>query len=186
MPDTSKIAADIAAELDAALASLAGLALRDLDRDGDVLRLSLGEARTIATADGATREAGTHEIHVACAWRWAAPDRIVVGSFDLMTPADPEADLDDFDWDAPGASWLDVRIDELRERLAVSPVTVRVASRDALLGLRLALSDDTAFEAFPNSTPTGHVSTEFWRLSQPGRDVAHLVAGTFGLDRETA
>jgi hypothetical protein len=175
---------DLLSDLDAALDALAGLAFRDLGRAGDVLWLSFGETRTLAGDDGREHAVGSHAIHVACPWRWAAPDRVVVGSGDLLTPADPEAELDDFDWDEPGASWLDVRIDELRARLAETPVAVRRVTRDAWLGLRVELDDNSVLEAFPNSTPTGHVSTEFWRLSQPGRDVAHWVAGTFGLDRE--
>ena len=174
-----------AAALDAALALLAGLPVRDLARDADALVVSLGASHTATDAEGDRHELGSHEVRIACAWRWLAPDRVILGSGDLLTPADPEADLEDFDWDEPGASWLDVRLEELRVRLAGSPRTVRRAATDAWLGLRLELDDGTVLEAFPNSTPTGHVSTEFWRLLEPGRDVPHLVAGTFGLDLET-
>lgn len=177
--------ADLNADVDAALAALAGLPLARVSRAGDTLWLQLGALRPVATDDG-EREVGTHALLVACPWRWVAPDRVIVGSGDLMTPADPEAELEDFDWDEPGASWLDVRLAELSERLADAPLSVTRATRDAWLGLRVELSDGSALELFPNSTPTGHVSTEFWRLLRPGSDAAHLVAGTFGLDRETA
>jgi hypothetical protein len=176
---------DHTADLDAALAALAGLPLVTLARAGDTLWVHLGEHGTLAGEDGDTHVVGTHALHVSCPWRWVAPDRVVVGLGDLLTPADPEAELDDFDWDAPGASWLDVRLGELVERLAESPVSVRDVTRDAWLGLRLMLDDGSALECFPNSTPTGHVSTEFWRVLQPGRDAAHVVAGTFGVDVET-
>ena len=153
-------------ELDATLAALAGLALARLGRAGDTLWIQLGPLQTIDGDDGdaSPREVGTHG--------------------DLLTPADADVELEDYDWDEPGASWLDVRLGELNERLAQSPRTVRRATRDAWLGLRLALDDDSTIELFPNSTPTGHVSTEFWRVLQPGSAAPHLVTGTFGIDRE--
>ena len=173
-------------ELDATLAALAGLALARLGRAGDTLWIQLGPLQTIDgdDGDGGPREVGTHALHVACPWRWCASDRVLVGSGDLLTPADADVELEDYDWDEPGASWLDVRLGELNERLVQSPRTVRRATRDAWLGLRLALDDDSTIELFPNSTPTGHVSTEFWRVLQPGSAAPHLVTGTFGIDRE--
>ena len=170
-------------ELDTALAALAGLALAQFGRAGDTLWIQLGPLHTIEGDEG-PREVGTHALHVSCPWRWCASDRVLVGSGDLLTPADAGVELEDYDWDEPGASWLDVRLGELNERLAASPRTVRRAARDAWLGLRLELDDDSLVELFPNSTPTGHVSTEFWRVLQPGSDAAHLVTGTFGIDRE--
>jgi hypothetical protein len=177
-------------DLDETLAGLVGLPLSRLTRSGDTLWIQLGDRA--APADDATNgagsapaEDGTLALLVACPWRWAAADRILVGSGDLLTPADPDAELEDFDWDEPGASWLDVRLAELAERLATDPPVVRAAIADPWLGLRIELSDASALELFPNSTPTGHVSTEFWRLLRPGTEVPHLVAGTFGVDRES-
>ena len=179
MPDTTPDAA-----LDATLTSLAGLALARLARAGDGHVLHLGALRTVEGEDG-PREVGTHTLLVACPWRWCAPDRVLVGSGDLLTPADADVELEDYDWDEPGASWLDVRLDELSTRLADAPLSVRRAVRDAWLGLRLELVDDSVIELFPNSTPTGHVSTEFWHvISATGEGAVHLVTGTFGIDRE--
>ena len=175
---------DIARAMDDALAALAGLPVVTLARAGDALWLHLGERRTVEAADG-PREVGTHAIVVACPWRWVAPDRVIVGSGDLLTPADADVELDDFDWDEPGASWLDVRLGELVVRLADAPLAVRHAARDAWLGLRVELDDGSALECFANSTPTGHVSTEFWRVMRERVEgTEHLVAGTFGIDRE--
>ena len=183
MPDDDKAGAPLDAALDAALDALAGLALSRLGRTGDTLWIQLGPLREIDGDDG-PREVGAWALHVACPWRWLATDRLVVGSGDLLTPADADVELEDYDWDEPGASWLDVRLGELAAHLAGSPASIFRATRDRWLGLRLELDDDTMIELFPNSTATGHVSTEFWRLFQPGTGGAHLVTGTFGVDRE--
>ena len=175
--------ASLDAELDAALAALDGLTLSRLERVADTLWIQLGALRTIEGAEG-PRDVGEWALHVSCPWRWCASDRVLVGSGDLLTPADADVELEDYDWDEPGASWLDVRLGELAAHLAGSPVSVFRATRDRRLGLRLELDDDTVLELFPNSTPTGHVSTEFWRVFQPGTGEAHLVGGTFGIDRE--
>lgn len=179
--------------LDETLVGLVGLPLWKMTRAGDTLWIQFGERRPVdgsagsngAGTEGAGHEMGTLALLVACPWRWVADDRILVGSGDLLTPADPDAELEDFDWDAAGASWLDVRLEELATRLAADPPVVRTAIADPWLGLRVELSDATALELFPNSTPTGHVSTEFWRLLQPGTEAPHLVTGTFGVDRES-
>jgi hypothetical protein len=51
-------------------------------------------------------------------------------------------------------------------------------------GFSLELTGGMRLDAFPNSTPTGHVATEFWRLSRPGVPVPHFVVGTFGVERD--
>ena len=181
MPDAGTAATSPDAALDDALAALTGLAISRVGRAGDSLWIHLGPLQTVDGDEG-PREIGAWALHVSCPWRWIATDRVVVGSGDLLTPADADVELEDYDWDEPGASWLDVRLGELAARLAESPVSIFRATRDRWLGLRLELDDDTAIELFPNSTPTGHVSTEFWRLFQPGE--THLVTGTFGVDRE--
>lgn len=183
MPDagTPNPGTPVDAALDDALATLAGLALSRLERAGDTLWIQLGPLHTVEGEDG-PREIGAWSLHVSCPWRWCATDRVLVGSGDLLTPADADVELEDYDWDEPGASWLDVRLGELAAHLTESPVSIFRATRDRWLGLRLELDDDTVLELFPNSTPTGHVSTEFWRVFEPGQ--AHLVAGTFGIDHE--
>jgi hypothetical protein len=158
-------------ELDRALAALHGLPLVAMARVGDMFSLRFG-----------TDDVSAYAMLVACPWRIADGERILVGSGDLLTPADPDADLETFDWDAPGASWLDVRLDELRPELESGAMAVVRATADAFGGVRLELSRGWRVELFPSSTPTGHVTTEFWRLA--GGDGAQLVIGTFGINRE--
>lgn len=160
-------------DCEGALAELVGRRLLAADRVVDVLILRFG-----GDGDGDERA-----LHVACPWRLADAERVLVGAGDLLTPADPDGEPESFDWEPPGASWLDVRLDELAARRGAAPPTVTAVSADPFGGLRLGLSDGLVLELFPNSTPTGHVSTEFWRLSAPG--AADIVVGTFGVERES-
>lgn len=173
-------------EIEAALRPLTGLPLRSIRRAADLLWLHFGTPHTATAPDGSEREVGEYALQVACPWRLATADRVLVGSGDLLTPADPEAELESFDWDEPGASWLDVRLEELRERYADSPLPVESVEADELGGARIRLGDEVGLELFPTSTPTGHVATEFWRLLQPAKDVPHFVVGTFGIEEEPA
>ena len=181
-------------EIERALAALIGLPMWGAGRTADLLRLQFGEQLTVAAegAEGAEggdardvgSHVGSHALHVACPWRLAGPDRLLVGSGDLLTPSDPDAEPETFDWDEPGASWLDVRLDELAEAHGAAPPVVEAVAGDALGGFRLSLTGGLTLEAFPNSTPTGHVATEFWRLLRPGTAEPHFVVGTFGTERE--
>ena len=171
-------------EIERMLAALVGLPMWAAGRAADLLWLQFGERRTVDVADGDRQDVGSYALHVACPWRLAASDRLLVGSGDLLTPADPDADPATFDWDETGASWLDVRLGELAEVHATAPPAVAAVAADALGGLRLSLTGGLVFEAFPNSTPTGHVATEFWRLLRPGTAEPHFVVGTFGTELE--
>jgi len=91
--------------------------------------------------------------------------------------ADPDDELDTFDYEAPGATWWDARWRAYVDGLAAPPTVVSVAA-DALGGLRVALSDGAALEVFPNSAPAEHVESEFWRLEAAGG--AAFSAGTEG------
>src|SRR5690348_13397687 len=90
--------------IDRALAALVGEPLWDARRAADQLALHFGARR--AGEDG---ESGTLVLHVACAWRTTARGEILVASGDLFTPADPDAELETFDWEEPGATLWDLR-----------------------------------------------------------------------------
>lgn len=171
-------------DIEAALGALAGLPLRRMERVGELLALHFGELHAVADPEGGTREVGALALHVSCSWRLVDEERILVGAGDLLTPSDPEAELESFDWNEPGASWLDVRLGELAGELAAGPPVVRGISVDPFSGFALTLDRGLRFEAFPDSTPTGHVSTEFWRLLRPGTDAPRLAVGTFGVETQ--
>jgi len=173
-------------DIDQALAPLVGLPMWAASRTADRLTLQFGERQRVVDDEGGEREVGLYALDVACPWRLAAPDRILVGSGDLLTPADPEEEIETFDWDVPGASWLDVRLEEVAAAHASSPPAVAAIDADPFGGVRLTLSGALALELFPTSTPTGHVATEFWRLLRLGAAEPHFVVGTFGVELESA
>jgi hypothetical protein len=173
----------VKAEIEQALAPIVGLPIWAAGREVDLLWLQLGARRRLSD-DGGEREVGTYTLLIACPWRLVTADRIVVGSGDLLTPADPDEEIETFDWDIAGASWLDVRLAELTVAHESDPPVVLAVAADDLGGIRLSLTAELVLELFPTSTPTGHVSTEFWRLVQPGTDAPSFVVGTFGTEAE--
>ena len=158
------------------LAPLLGLRLWGLDRESDLLTVQLGEQREV---DGRAR--GEYALQIACAWRISGPTSILAGSGDLFTPADPEADLESFDWDVTGASWWDARMREISLLLA-SGVSVTTFLADSYGGVRLVCTGGLELEIFPNSSPAPHIETEFWRLMRPGQLDDYVVVGTTGIE----
>ena len=145
-----------------------------------MLSLQFGDRRFVAE-----REVGTYSLQVACAWRIAGPNAILVASGDLLTPADPEAVLESFDWDLPGASWWDVRMNDVAISLG-STTVVSTFLADSYGGVRLVCTGGIEIEIFPNSSPAPHVETEFWRLLRPGETENHVVVGTSGVELVSA
>ena len=144
---------------DRALAPLVGLALAGPPgRDSNMLALRFGQAPN------------AHALDVYCAWRLVRGAEILAGSADLFTPADPDEDLDAFDYEAPGATWWDARVAAWAEGSPSARVTE--AAADALGGLRLAFDDGAVLEVFPNSASAEHVETDFWHLAGPGGALA--------------
>ena len=169
------------ADIDRALAPLAGLPLRGHARESNLLALQFGALRPAPTRAEPGRLAGEYALHVYCAWRLTRGDAVLAGSGDLFTPSDPDEDLDSFDYDAPGATWWDVRWRAYADAWGDAPPAVASASGDAFGGLRLALGDGAALEVFPNSAPAEHFETEFWSLTAPGG--ARFAVGTGGVER---
>jgi hypothetical protein len=169
-----------------ALEPLVGQPIWGAGRAGDLVQLQLGERSTVTVEDEGDREVGAYSLHLSCPWRLATGERILTGSGDLWTPADAEAELESFDWETPGASWLDLRLAELWERFSAAPPSVTRVLADELGGFTLELTDGMVLEVFPESSPTGHVTTEFWRLLQPGTESPHFVVGTFGIEHDGA
>ena len=145
-------------------------------RDRDLFAIQFGERRD---ADGEV--VGEYTLQVACAWRISGPISILAGSGDLLTPADPDADLETFDWDAPGASWWDARMQEVSSILA-SRVTVTTFLADSYGGVRLVCTGGLELEIFPNSSAAPHVESEFWRLQHLGQGEELVIVGTTGIE----
>lgn len=168
-----------------AFAPLVGLPMFGLHRASSVLIVQFGEARVIDGLNG-DRTVGAFALHVSCAWRLSEGQVIRVASGDLFTPVDPDADLETFDWDVPGANWWDVKVAEFLADHS-TPLVVTTFVCDDLSGVRLVLTDGVELEVFPNSSAAPHVDSEYWRVLRPGESDVHIVAGTFGIvmDQET-
>ena len=148
-----------------------------------MLWLQFGERRMRPDIQLGRREVGEYTLHVSCPWRLVGPEGLVGASGDLFTPADPLADLVDFDWDAPGANWCDVRLQAFIAATAAAPLAVSAVSADDLGSLRLFLGDEFVLDIFPDSSPAAHVESEFWRLLHPGSGAPQLVVGSEGIAR---
>lgn len=145
------------------LASLVGLPVAAPARASNQLTLRFGS------------DAAAHTLDVFCAWRLVRGAEILAGSADLFTPADPDEELETFDYEVPGSTWWDAR---LAAWAAGSPgARVTAAAADALGGLRLTFDDGAALEVFPNSAPAEHVETDFWHLAGPGGATASAGTG---------
>jgi hypothetical protein len=153
-------------------------------RTANMLSLQIGSPRPVPTQKTPEGEVGAFTFHVFCPWRLTRGSEIVVGSGDLFTPADPDADLEDFDWESPDSTWWDVGMREVfgpdaRVRLVVEDVIA-----DDVGGLVLRCTGSLVFAVFPNSAPAAHVETEFWRVFSAGADEEHTVMSSSGLHHD--
>lgn len=147
-----------------------------LSREGDLLIAQFGGSK-----DAEQGSVGDYTLRIACAWRIAGPTSILLASGDLFTPADPDAELETFDWDVPGASWWDVRMDEVA-RLLEQNVVITTFLADSYGGVRLVATSGIELEIFPNSAAAPHVETEFWRLVRFGQQEDYVLVGTSGIE----
>jgi len=168
--------------IDRALAPLVGLRLWGPERESNRLSLQLGEPSAAPTRQASAHPAGEYALHVFCAWRLARDAELLAGSADLFTPADPDEDLETFDYEAPGATWWDVRLAAYFDTAPADGPRVVAIAADALGGARLTLSDGAVLELFANSAPAEHFETEFWRLTRAGHAAPDFVVGTAGAE----
>ena len=161
-----------------ALAPLHGLRMWGPARAADMLTLQFGETRTRLSPVSGRRDVGEYALHIQCPWRLTEGTRLVVGSGDLHTPANPDADRETWNWDVVGATWWDRRIEaffaERSESLEVQDIIV-----DSFGGFRLLCSGVT-LEVFPSASAAPHDVFELWRLLQPSASTEHFVVRTIG------
>lgn len=157
------------------MAQLIGLRIWGFAREVDTLVVQFGEPLSRDTG------LGSHTLRIACAWRLASPTSILAASGDLFTPSDPDADLESFDWDVRGASWWDERMSAVA-RILEQRVTVSTFLADSYGGVRLVCTGGLELEIFPNSSPSPHVESEFWRLIRSGEAEDYVAVGTSGIE----
>jgi hypothetical protein len=176
---------DLKADIEAALRSLVGLPMWGPTRAANMLSLQFGEPRLAPTRRDPTREAGERALNMFCPWRLVRGRELIAGSGDLYTPADAEADLESFDWDARGATWWDRRLGQFFAAQG-EPLVVRDALADPIGGFTLSFDGNVRIEVFPASAAAPHVETEHWRLFGPGTSEAHFVVTADGIYRDAA
>jgi hypothetical protein len=147
-------------------------------RAADMLTLQLGESRSRISLGG-RRDVGEYALHVQCPWRLVEGSRLVVGSGDLLTPAEPGTDREMWNWDVVGATWWDHRMQEFFGGASIS-ITVQDTPADSFGGFRLICSRDVTFEVFSSTSAAPHEVSELWRLLQPSSSAKHFVVRTTG------
>jgi hypothetical protein len=177
------IGVHVKADIERALQPLIGETLWGPGRAANMLSLQIGPVHAAPTQRSPDREVGAFSLHVFCPWRLTRASEIVVGSGDLHTPADPDADLEDFDWESPDSTWWDVGMREVFGNGARVSLVVQEVVVDDCGGFVLRCTGDFVFAVFPNSAPAAHVETEFWRVIAAG-DGRHTVMSSAGLHRD--
>ena len=151
----------------AALAPLVGLPLSGSHRAVDLRVFKFGRLRPFARGG----EVGDYALHVQCAWRLDAADRIITGRRDLIEPLwpGPDFDFDDWDYDSP-PNLQDVRMAEVLLAHARRPPVVAAVDADAYGGATLAFDSGVSLRLFPVGT-----RGEDWRIFRPCSSERHFV-----------
>lgn len=163
-----------------ALLPLKALPLWSAGRAADMLWLQLGRHVPAPTARSPDRIVGEYALHVMCPWRVSGASGIVAGSSDLFVPADPDVPDEEFQWDRPGATIVDVHLGQWIDSHAATPLRVTGVEVDRCGGFVLALEKEFALEVFPDESARPQGDQEQWRLLQPGRGTEHFVFCTRG------
>ena len=157
-------------EAERALGALVGLPLRGSAREENALYLDFG----------------AHTLQVLCAWRLTSGAEVVAGSGDLFTPADPDAEVEEFDWLEAGSTWWDLRMRAFHTERDAAPPVVRAARVDPWLGVQVDFEGGARLEVFPHSAASPHVVTEHWRLVPDDAAAPGWTAHTEGVETSAA
>ena len=125
--------------------------------------------------DGTGREL---HLHIECSWRVSDGTGVVAGRVDYWRPASADTPEEALDAGEIGATLRDVRNEALRARIATERPAVASATADRLGGAVLDFSNGLRLELFPDASPVGHDSWEFWRLFERGEP--HFVVSSDG------
>jgi hypothetical protein len=168
-------------KVEEALQVLVGLPLWSAGRAGNLEWFHFGPKVDLLRRDGSLKTVGAYAIHIQCAWRIRNKSSIIVASRDRLYRAgdDPYYDLEDFDWDEPGANRCDERTAILFSAPSSASLLVEMVRADNVGGFVIGLSQGIFLEAFPDDSLEG----ERWRFFQPGRDVDHFVMTGDGIEQ---
>jgi hypothetical protein len=163
--------------------SVIGLPIWSIGRGADLEWFAIGvERREVPLKNGGSKVVSEFALHVQCAWRISGPNGIIVASNDRYYPAgsDPYKDLEEFDWDVPGANRCDERITQLIEERQDLPLIILSVKADKVGSIFITLTDGYALEIFPDNS----IMHEYWRFFRPHSDELHFVVGPNGFGWE--
>jgi hypothetical protein len=155
-------------DLRIALGELKQLPLTRMLSAGAMPMFAFGELRTAPSPRGGTREIGTFELHVQCAWRLVYNASVYMGSGDY------HAETDESDANNPKGcdDFIKIKAQHLFTTMSQDELTVKDVSIDEFGGFKLFFHSGTFLEVFPNSAAD---ETEYWRLFKPGVNEPHVV-----------
>ena len=164
-------------EIERALRPLLSQPLWGRARAADMEMFSFGDP--VQATVGKKRIVGTFALHVECPWRLRTEETMIVGSQDLLVPADDDVDLGDYDWDEH---------ESRRDRImgALFPADgsdcprVLAVEGDALGGARITLDNGMTLEIWPADTDTNECA-EHWRFFRNTDESPHFVVTTAGV-----
>jgi hypothetical protein len=170
-------------QIELVLHNAIGLPIWSIGRGADLEWFAIGvERKEVHLEKGGSKVVSEFALHVQCAWRIVGPEGIIVASRDRYYPAgvDPYKDLEEFDWDIPGANRCDERVARLLELRQDRPLTILSVKSDNVGSVYFTLADEFSLEIFPDSS----VLSEYWRFFRPNSDELHFVVGSKGIERE--
>lgn len=166
------------------LSVLIGLPLLDAGRAVDLEWFHFGHPRIVTTRKGGTTEVGDYALHIQCAWRVKAPNRIIVASRDRYYPPHDSEDIPaEFDWDVPHGNRCDARIEAFLQAHSALPLIVTSVEADEVGSVRLLLTKEYVIEVFPDDSFDSEYS-EHWRFFQPSMGTEHFVVSGEGIREE--
>lgn len=152
------------------LEELIGKELWACRRAAGMATFQFGQRLPVKTFLGVDSEVGEYSLHVQCSWRIVGRDGVIVGSRDLLYPADHvdgESVPDDFHWDTH-RSRRDRLIDALfRQHVLV----VRAVSPGRGGRCDVHFNDDIELQIAPDDS----LSHEHWRLFETAESSRHHI-----------
>ena len=146
-----------------------------------MLWLQFGARTHAPTKRSPQRVVGDFALHLQCPWRVSASDAVVVASGDMFHPA-ADRDEREFDPGRPGDAVADTELRRWIDAHANAPLEVMSVDVDCVGGFALELARSNVVEVFPDVSAAVRPGVELWRLLRPGRDLAHVVLLSSGIE----
>lgn len=156
--------------LEAAFEPIIGLHLSGIGRALNMGLFLFGPNVTVFDSRTSTEHIGSaYALHVQCAFRVTRNGRIVLGSDDMLVPAEALREGKNANSEGGELSAFDVIAARITAGIELSPLVVHNVIFAACGDLRVELTDQVAIEAFP----MGARPSEAWRFLRRGGD--HVV-----------